>query len=77
MEPLISIVIPLYNKQKHIKKTILSVLDQTFSDFEIIVINDGSTDNSLKVLDTIEDKKSIDINQIREIIPNRIPWLSK
>ena len=57
MEPLISIVIPLYNKQKHIKKTIFSVLDQTFSDFEIIVINDGSTDNSLKVLDTIEDKR--------------------
>lgn len=57
MTPLISIVIPLYNKEKHIKKTVLSVLDQTFTNFEIIVINDGSTDNSLKTLMTIKDKR--------------------
>lgn len=57
MTPLISIVIPLYNKEKHIKKTVLSVLDQTFTNFEIIVINDGSIDNSLKALDTIKDER--------------------
>lgn len=57
MTPLISIVIPLYNKEKHIKKTIFSVLNQTFNDFEIIIINDGSTDNSLKVLDVIKDER--------------------
>lgn len=41
-----SVIIPLFNKEKYIKTTLESVLQQTFQDFEIIVINDGSTDNS-------------------------------
>lgn len=47
-----SIVIPLYNKENFIVKTINSVIQQTFTDFEIIIVNDGSTDKSeTKVLD--------------------------
>lgn len=47
-----SILIPLYNKASYIEKTLKSVLKQTFSDYEIIVINDGSTDESVsKVLE--------------------------
>ena len=41
-----SIIIPLYNKENFIENTLKSVLDQIFTDFEIIIINDGSTDNS-------------------------------
>ena len=41
--PLISVIIPLYNKEQFIEATLLSVLNQTFSDYEIIIINDGST----------------------------------
>ncbi|TPG41659.1 glycosyltransferase family 2 protein [Flavobacterium pectinovorum] len=41
-----SIIIPLYNKENHIENTIKSVLNQTFTDYEIIIINDGSTDKS-------------------------------
>lgn len=41
-----SIIIPLYNKENFIEKTMQSILDQTFQDFEIIVVNDGSTDKS-------------------------------
>lgn len=41
-----SIIIPLYNKEKFIQNTLKSVLSQSFSDFEIIIVNDGSTDNS-------------------------------
>lgn len=44
--PYFSIVIPVFNKEKFVSKTLKSVLDQTYSDFEIIVINDGSIDES-------------------------------
>lgn len=44
--PYFSIVIPVYNKEKFVSKTVESVLDQTFTDYEIIIVNDGSTDQS-------------------------------
>lgn len=55
--PLISVIIPAYNAEKTIGKTIQSVLDQTLTDFEAIVINDGSTDQTLAVLEAIEDPR--------------------
>lgn len=54
---LFSIIVPLYNKEKYIKDTINSVLLQTYTDFEIIVINDSSTDNSLPIVQSINDKR--------------------
>ena len=48
-----SIIIPLYNKADYIEKAIHSVMNQTYREFEIIVVNDGSTDNSLKNLQTM------------------------
>lgn len=54
---MISIVIPLYNKEKTIRRTIESVLQQTFGDFEIVVVNDGSTDSSLQVVNQITDSR--------------------
>ena len=47
---MISVVIPLYNKEKSITATLQSVIDQTFTDYEVIVVDDGSTDNSLNVV---------------------------
>lgn len=55
--PYLSVVIPLYNKEKEIKHTIDSVLSQEFVDFELIVVNDGSTDNSLRVVESIKDER--------------------
>lgn len=53
----ISVIIPLYNKEHYIENTIKSVLYQTFSDFEVIVINDGSTDNSTKIVESFTDSR--------------------
>ncbi len=55
--PFFSIVIPLYNKENFITKTINSTLNQTFEDFEIIVVNDGSTDDSANKVEAINDKR--------------------
>jgi len=57
MPPFFSVIIPLYNKEKHIEHTLKSVLAQTFSDFEVIVVNDGSTDNSLDLVYTFSDPR--------------------
>lgn len=45
-DPLISIIIPIYNSEKYLRKCIDSVISQTFNDWEMILIDDGSTDNS-------------------------------
>jgi len=45
-----SIIIPLYNKANHIEKAIRSVLNQSYHEFEVIIVNDGSTDNSMEVV---------------------------
>jgi len=55
--PLISVIIPVYNGEATIKETIASVLNQTFKDFELIVIDDGSTDSTLDVLSSIQDPR--------------------
>lgn len=52
-----SIIIPNYNRGKVIKRAINSVLNQTFSDFELIIVDDCSTDNSLDVISSVEDKR--------------------
>jgi glycosyltransferase involved in cell wall biosynthesis len=54
---LISVIIPLYNKEKYIHNTLKSVTDQTHKDLEIIVIDDGSTDNSANIVLKIPDKR--------------------
>ena len=48
-----SVIIPLYNKAKYVEKALHSVFNQTFKEFELIVVNDGSTDNSLQIVQQI------------------------
>lgn len=55
--PKISVVIPLYNKGFIISETLESVLVQTFTDFEIVIVNDGSTDNSFEIVSQYTDNR--------------------
>ena len=56
--PEVSIIIPVYNNEKYIEKCIHSVLNQTFGELEIIAVNDGSTDESGKILKNLEREMS-------------------
>ena len=58
-----TVVIPLYNKEKHINRAIKSVLNQTYKKFELLIIDDGSTDNSYEEAKKINDTR---INIIRQ-----------
>ncbi len=60
---MISVIIPLYNKEQRIKATVESVLSQTFSDFEIIIVNDGSTDDSVNRVSSLKDLRIRIINK--------------
>lgn len=54
--PKISIIMPLYNAQKYLKEALESVLSQTFTDYELICINDGSNDNTEKIVQKYQEK---------------------
>ena len=60
---MISVVIPLYNKEKQIENTLQTVFNQTFQDFEIIIVNDGSTDRSLEIVQQFTEDRITIINQ--------------
>ncbi|YAF94776.1 MAG: glycosyltransferase [Nodularia sp. CChRGM 3473] len=55
--PIISVIIPAYNSGKTINETIQSVLNQTFTNFELIIINDGSQDSTLDIVSQINDAR--------------------
>lgn len=54
--PRISVVMPVYNAEQYLKEAVDSILDQTYTDFELIAINDGSKDGSAKILDEYAKK---------------------
>lgn len=51
--PIISVIIPVYNSEKYIEKCLSSILSQTFADLEVIAVNDGSTDSSLRLMQKV------------------------
>jgi glycosyltransferase involved in cell wall biosynthesis len=62
-DPSVSVVIPLFNKEKEVLRAVNSVLSQTISDFEIIVVNDGSTDKGPDLVRAIQDPRIKVIDQ--------------
>lgn len=57
MPPFFSVIVPVYNKEKYIKKTLESILNQNFQDFEIIIVDDGSTDASIDIIKQFKDDR--------------------
>src|SRR5471030_2083098 len=61
--PTITVLMPAYNAEKYIGAAIASVLAQTYTDFELVIVNDGSTDGTQAVINTFDDERIITINQ--------------
>ena len=62
--PIISVIVPVYNVEKYLSKCLESILNQSFSQFELILVNDGSTDNSELIFNKyLYDKRLIVINK--------------
>lgn len=55
--PLISVLLPVYNAEKYIKDSVNSILKQDYINFELIILNDGSTDNSLAIINSVSDSR--------------------
>lgn len=65
--PLISVIMPVYNGDKYVGAAIDSILNQTFVDFEFIIINDGSTDSSKEIILSYNDERIIYIENIENL----------
>lgn len=57
MNELVSVIIPLYNKEKYIKRCIDSLVKQTYKNLQIIIVDDGSTDNSTDIISQYKDER--------------------
>lgn len=66
MKPLVSIVMPAYNAEKFIREAIDSILNQTFRDFELIILNDGSKDSTRETIESYADERIVLINKENE-----------
>jgi len=58
MNPKISVIIPTYNRANSLPRSIKSVLNQTYQDFELIVVDDGSTDSTRELVEEFQKKDS-------------------
>ncbi len=56
-EPLLTVLMPVYNAESHVHEAVKSVLNQSFSDFKLLVVNDGSTDKSVEIIEASNDSR--------------------
>lgn len=69
MNPKISVILPVYNAQAYLRESIESILSQSSADFELIIVNDGSTDHSLEIIQSYTDERIVLINQSNAGLP--------
>jgi len=69
--PKISVIMTAYNEEKFLDESVQSILNQTFKDFEFIIINNGSEDNSLKIIKNYKDKRIKVINKNKNVGTSR------
>lgn len=60
--PLVSVLMPAFNAEQHIAQAIESILEQTYPHFELLILNDGSTDHTAKIIDQFDDKRIVKIH---------------
>lgn len=65
--PKVTVLMPVYNGEKYLHKAINSILSQTFQDFEFLIVNDGSTDNSLEIIISYQDDRIRVINNVNNL----------
>ncbi len=57
MEPLVSVIMPVYNAEKYIFEAVNSVIEQTYTNWELVLINDGSSDLSINIIKEFKDSR--------------------
>ncbi len=67
VKPLVTVLMPVYNASSYLAEAIESILEQTYRDFEFLIINDGSTDNSLEIINSYKDERIRLINNEQNI----------
>lgn len=67
MKPKVSLLMPVFNQERFVKKAIKSILNQTFTDFEFLIIDDSSNDSTLKILKSFKDKKIKVFKNIKQL----------
>ncbi|MDO8938539.1 MAG: glycosyltransferase [Methylicorpusculum sp.] len=68
--PTISVIMPCFNAENHLQSSISSILEQTFSNFELLIVNDGSTDKSISIAKSFNDSRIKIINQNNQGVCN-------
>ena len=61
--PIVSVIMPVYNAERFVREAVESILNQTFTDFEFIIINDGSTDSTRAILESFADTRIVLLHQ--------------
>ncbi len=56
-QPLVTVLMPVYNAEKYVGETMASTLNQTYRHFEFLIIDDGSTDKSLEIINSFKDER--------------------